>query len=76
MESLLYVLDGEAKITVQSISKTGFYMRLLKTLKRDRGNSNVMSYLKEKVLFELSQLNQQNKPSIRNYQQQPKATAI
>ena len=51
-------------------------MLLLKTLKRDLGNSNVMSYLKEKVLFELSQLNQQNKPSIRNYQQQPKATAI
>lgn len=76
MESLLYVLDGEAKRTVQSISKTGFYMLLLKTLKRDLGNSNVMSYLKEKVLFELSQLNQQNKPSIRNYQQQPKATAI
>ena len=75
MESLLYVLDGEAKRTVQSISKTG-YMLLLKTLKRDLGNSNVMSYLKEKVLFELSQLNQQNKPSIRNYQQQPKATAI
>ena len=76
MESLLYILDGEAKRTVQSISKTGFYMLLLKTLKRDLGNSNVMSYLKEKVLFELSQLNQQNKPSIRNYQQQPKATAI
>lgn len=76
MESLLYVLDGKAKRTVQSISKTGFYMLLLKTLKRDLGNSNVMSYLKEKVLFELSQLNQQNKPSIRNYQQQPKATAI
>lgn len=77
MESLLYVLDGEAKRTVQSISKTGFYMRLLKTLKRDLDNSNVVSYLKEKALFELSLLNQQNKPSIRNYQQQqPKATAI
>ena len=76
MESLLYVLDGEAKRTVQSISKTGFYMLLLKTLKWDLGNSNVMSYLKEKVLFELSQLNQQDKPSIRNYQQQPTATAI
>ena len=76
MESLLYILDGEAKRTVQSISKTGFYMRLLKTLKRYLSNSNVVSYLKEKALFELSQLNQQDKPSIRNYQQQPKATAI
>lgn len=76
MESLLYVLDGEAKRTVQSIGKTGFYMRLLKTLKRDLGNLTVVSYLKEKALFELSQLNQQNKPSIRNYQQQPTATAI
>ena len=48
MESLLYVLDGEAKRTVQSIGKTGFYMRLLKTLKRDLGNLTVVSYLKEK----------------------------
>ena len=56
--------------------KTGFSKRLLKTLKRDLGDSTVMSYLKENALFDLSQLSQKNKPAIRNYQQQPKATVI
>ena len=77
MERVLNVLDGEAKQTVQSVGQNGiFYASVLKTLKRDFGNSTVVSYLELKALFDLPQLNPQDKLAIRSFQQQLKATII
>lgn len=77
MERLLNVLDGEAKRMVQSIGQSGiFYATVLKCLKRDYGNPTVVSYLKLKTLFDAPQLQPQNKPAIRSFQQQLKTTVI
>ena len=57
MERLLNVLDGESKRMVQSIEQSCiFYPTLLKRLKRDYGNATVVSYLKQKELFDQLQL--------------------
>ena len=77
MERLINVLDGEARRMVQSIGQSGiFYSTILKCLKRDYGNPAVVSYLKLKELFDHPQLQAENKPAIRSFQQQLKTTVI
>ena len=77
MERLLNVLDREAKRMVQSIGQSGiFHPTVLKCLQRDYGNPTVVSYLKLKELFDQPQLQAKNKPTIRSFQQQLKATVI
>ena len=77
MERLLNVLDGEERRMVQSIGQSGiFYPTILKCLKRDYGNPAVVSYLKLKELCDHPQLQAENKPAIRSFQQQLKTTVI
>ena len=77
MERLLNVLDGEAKRMIQSIGQSSiFYPTVLKCLKRDYGDSTIVSYLKLKELFDQPQLQEKNKPAIRSFQLQLKTTII
>jgi len=75
MERLLSVLDGEAKKAIESIGTSSiFYATALKTLKRDFGNSFVISHLKLNELFNKPQVPANNRELLRNYHQQLKTT--
>ena len=74
MERLISVLDGEAKRTVQAIGQNGiFYASAMKALKRDFGNPIVVSHAKLKAIFDQPQITNNNKISLRSYQQQLKS---
>ena len=71
MERLLSVLDGEAKRTVISIGRNDiFYATAMKTLKSNFGNPMVVSFLKLKVLFDLTQVTNENQAGLRTFHQQ------
>ena len=71
MERLLSVLDGEAKRKVISIGRNGlFYATAMKTLKSNFGNPMVVSFLKLKVLFDLTQVTNENQAGLRTFHQQ------
>ena len=62
---------------VQSIGQSDiFYPTVLKCLKQDYGKPTIVSYLKLKTLLHQPQLQAKNKPAIRSFQQQLKATVI
>ena len=61
MEHLLSALDGEAKHTLTSIGRSGiFYAAALKTLKRNFGNFQLVTFLKLKSVLDLPQISSDN----------------
>ena len=75
MERLLSVLTGEAKKGVESIGTSGiFYATALKSLKRDFGNTTVVTYSKLKNLLDKPQLSSVDRAAIRRFHQQLKST--
>ena len=75
MERLLSVLTGEAKKGVESIGTSGiFYATALKSLKRDFGNTTVVTYSKLKNLLDKPQISSIDRAAIRRFHQQLKST--
>ena len=73
MERLLSVLKGEAKKSVESVSKSGiFYTTALKTLKRGFGNAFAAAYMKTKLLSDKPHLKYNDQISLKDFQQQLK----
>ena len=61
MERLLSVLNGEAKRTVSSVGRNSiFYAAALKTLKRNFGNPQLVTFLKSKLVLDLPQISTDN----------------
>ena len=70
MECLLSVLKGEAKSSIISIGTTGlFFASALKSLKRDFGDSLVVTHLKLKSLFDKPQIKSGDRITLREFQQ-------
>ena len=75
MERLLSVLTGEAKKGVESIGTSGiFYATALKSLKRDFGNTTVVTYTKLKNLLDKPQISSNDRAAIRRFHQQLNST--
>ena len=75
MERLLSVLTGEAKKGVECIGTSGiFYATALKSLKRDFGNTTVVTHAKLKNLLDKSQIPLNDRASLRRFHQQLKST--
>ena len=73
MERLCSVSNGETKKVIETIGNTGlFYATALKTLKRDFGNSLLISRVKLKLLFDQSQIKNTDRISLRRFHQQLK----
>ena len=73
MERLCSVSNGETKKVIETIGNTGlFYATALKTLKRDFGNSLLISHVKLKLLFDQSQIKNTDRISLRRFHQQLK----
>ena len=75
MDSLLSVLDGEAKRVVSTIVQEGlFYTTALKILKYECGNPLMVSYLKLQDALELPPIQHDDRNSLRKYHQKLKTT--
>ena len=77
MERLISVLDGEPKKCINAFGTNGiFYASALKSLKKQFGNSYLMSYYKIKILFNLPPLLANDHIGLRCYHRQLKGTLI
>ena len=75
MERLISVLRGEVKREIESVETNSmFYAKALKTLKREYGNTVLVSHLKLKKLFDQPQIKNQDRTALREYQQQLKCS--
>ena len=73
MEHLITVLDGEPKKCINAFCTNGmFYVRALKSLKKQFGNPYLVSYYKLKILFDLAPLSANDHVGLRCYHQQLK----
>ena len=77
MERLISVLDGDAKRAVAAVGHSGlFYASALKLLKQDFGNPLVVSYKKVEAVLDQSQIQLNDKTSIRRYHRSLRLTLI
>ena len=77
METLISVLDGDAKCAVAAVRHNGlFYASALKLLKQDFGNPLVVSYKKVKAVLDQPQSQPNDKTSLRRYHENLRATVI
>ena len=75
MDRLLSVLDGDANRSIQSIGSSRiFYATALKVLKRDYGNSIIVSHLLVKSLLEFLPIKSNDRIALRNFHQKLKIT--
>ena len=73
MEELLCILKGRPEMQVESIGKSGvFYTTALNTLKRDFANASTFAYMKTKLLLYRSKLKNNDRISLKDFQQQLK----
>ena len=74
MESLLSVLDGDAKRVVPAIGRNGlFYATALKALKREFGNPYAVSFLKLKAVLDQNQIQTDDQRGLKQFHQQLKS---
>ena len=73
MTYLLSVLDGEAKKAIEAVGTCGlFYASALKTLKREFGNTLLVSHLRLKSMFNKPQIKANDRSALREFHQQIK----
>ena len=73
MTYLLSVLDGEAKKAIEAVGTCGlFYASALKTLKREFGNTLLVSHLRLKSMFNKPQIKANDRSALPEFHQQIK----
>ena len=73
MTYLLSVLDGEAKKAIEAVGTCGlFYASALKKLKREFGNTLLVSHLRLKSMFNKPQIKANDRSALREFHQQIK----
>ena len=73
MTYLLSVLDGEAKKAIEAVGTCGlFYASALKTLKREFGNTPLVSHLRLKSIFNKPQIKANDRSVLGEFHQQIK----
>ena len=73
MTYLLSVLDGEAKKAIEAVGTCGFfYASALKTMKREFGNTPLVSHLRLKSIFSKPQIKANDRSILGEFHQQIK----
>ena len=73
MTCLVSVLDGEAKKAIEAVGTCGlFYASALKTLRREFGNTLLVSHLRLNSMFNKPQIKGNDRSALREFHQQIK----